>query len=438
MRRLVLYLVCVALAFLLVTPALASAGTTSTADQIAQLQKAVAALKTMTAQQGQQIQALQTQVAAKRTILSGSGAPSGTLGAVGDLYLNTVGYQLYGPKTCLGWGAPVSLKGPKGDAGAVGPPGAKGDVGPIGPAGPKGDAGPAGEDGAIGLQGEKGATGDVGAAGPPGPKGDTGAVGEAGPQGVPGPTGQDGKDGDPGAKGDKGDPGEIGPPGASGEKGDLGPLGPAGPKGDKGDTGDVGPAGRDGSPGAQGEKGATGAVGPIGPDGPKGDKGEPGPDLRQVDGLEGLFSIAPYVGVQTGVMGEAGPSVVFSGANLYAKTDSGVYTLLGLPHGDARVPPQPPASVDVHVGWQDGAWNVGLSWQRVEGDGIIYVIKRRDMSGPEPGPWVWLFGTEHDYYVDIVLPSADAASYQYGVSSYNQYDLQSEMTLSPTVIVPGV
>ena len=62
MRKSVLLIACVAVAVLLLLPAAASA--TTTADQITQLQKAVAALKTLTAQQGQQIQALQTQVAA--------------------------------------------------------------------------------------------------------------------------------------------------------------------------------------------------------------------------------------------------------------------------------------------------------------------------------------------------------------------------------------
>ena len=60
-------------------------------------------LQTLTALQGQQIRVLQAQVAARRPILSGSGAPAATLGAVGDLYLNTATYQLSGPKTCLGW-----------------------------------------------------------------------------------------------------------------------------------------------------------------------------------------------------------------------------------------------------------------------------------------------------------------------------------------------
>ena len=58
-------------------------------------------------------------------------------------------------------------KGPKGDAGAIGPQGPKGDAGAIGPQGPKGDAG------ATGPQGPKG---DVGAIGPQGPKGDVGAT----------------------------------------------------------------------------------------------------------------------------------------------------------------------------------------------------------------------------------------------------------------------
>ena len=102
MRRFVLYLVCGALAFLLVTPAAASA----TTPTLAQLAQEVATLQTQMAQQqalntvqASQIQTLQTQVAAKHAILSGTGAPTAMTGAIGDFYLNTTTYLLYGPKT---------------------------------------------------------------------------------------------------------------------------------------------------------------------------------------------------------------------------------------------------------------------------------------------------------------------------------------------------
>jgi hypothetical protein len=46
------------------------------------------------------------------TILNGSGAPAASLGRVGDLYLDTASYALYGPKTSDGWGGPHVLSAP--------------------------------------------------------------------------------------------------------------------------------------------------------------------------------------------------------------------------------------------------------------------------------------------------------------------------------------
>ena len=50
-------------------------------------------------------------------ILSGSTTPVSTLGVVGDFYFNTAAADLYGPKTASGWGTPVNLKGPQDDTG---------------------------------------------------------------------------------------------------------------------------------------------------------------------------------------------------------------------------------------------------------------------------------------------------------------------------------
>jgi len=144
--------------------------------------------------------------------MSGVGAPAAGLGALGDFYMDSSTYQIYGPKTFAGWSVATSLKGPKGETGAVGA------------AGPKGD---------------------TGATGSQGPKGDTGATGSQGP---------------------------------------------------KGDTG------------------ATGAA---------------GPDLRDVPALAGLFSLAPYVSIEPGTLYDArgktnvgGPSIVFTGANVFTKWDT--------------------------------------------------------------------------------------------------------------------
>jgi hypothetical protein len=255
MRRSVLYFASVVFALLLLTPAVAGASTSSTADQIAQLQKAVAALQTLTAHQGQQIQVLQTQVAEKHAMLNGSGAPAAKLGSVGDFYVNTATHQIYGPKTPSGWGSPTSLIGPKGATGATG---------------------------ATGPQGAKGATGATGASGPQGAKGDTGATGATGPQGLKGDTGATGASGLQGLKGDTGATGATGPQGA---KGDIGatwyagltvPLDSLGSDGDfylNNATADVyqktngswvSEANLTGPQGAKGDTGATGAQGASG------------------------------------------------------------------------------------------------------------------------------------------------------------------------------
>ena len=140
-------------------------------------------------------------------ILSGIGAPTETLGNVGDYYLDLSNSNLYGAKTAQGWGNPISLKGIQGDKGE------KGDTG---------------------ATGQKGDKGDTGATGQKGDKGDTGATGQKGDKGDTGATGQKGEKGDTGQKGDKGDTG------ATGQKGEKGDTGATGQKGDKGDTGTPG------------------------------------------------------------------------------------------------------------------------------------------------------------------------------------------------------
>src|SRR6476469_9050153 len=55
------------------------------------------------------------------TILSGEGAPSPTLGKIGDYYLDKKEALLYGPKNGTGWGiAALNLRGEKGDQGISG------------------------------------------------------------------------------------------------------------------------------------------------------------------------------------------------------------------------------------------------------------------------------------------------------------------------------
>jgi hypothetical protein len=49
-----------------------------------------------------------------RTLLSGSGAPSNALGADGDFYIDTVAFNIYGPKASGAWAGGTSLVGPAG------------------------------------------------------------------------------------------------------------------------------------------------------------------------------------------------------------------------------------------------------------------------------------------------------------------------------------
>jgi len=139
-------------------------------------------------------------------ILSGIGAPTETLGNVGDYYLDLSNSNLYGAKTAQGWGNPISLKGIQGDKGE------KGDTG---------------------ATGQKGDKGDTGATGQKGEKGDTGATGQKGEKGNTGATGQKGEKGDTGATGQKGEKGEKGDTGATGQKGEKGDTGTPGQNGSK-------------------------------------------------------------------------------------------------------------------------------------------------------------------------------------------------------------
>ena len=49
--------------------------------------------------------------AAGSKILSGTANPASSAGAVGDYYLNKTTGDFFGPKTSLGWGTPINLKG---------------------------------------------------------------------------------------------------------------------------------------------------------------------------------------------------------------------------------------------------------------------------------------------------------------------------------------
>ncbi len=81
------------------------------------------------------------------TIHNGTGAPGPSVGIDGDFYIDTTGWEIYGPKAGGAWGAGTSVTGVPG---ATGPAGATGAAGPAGPAGSAGATGAAGPTGATG------------------------------------------------------------------------------------------------------------------------------------------------------------------------------------------------------------------------------------------------------------------------------------------------
>jgi len=167
------------------------------------------------------------------TILSGSGAPSKTLGINGDFYIDTKNLNLYGPKTKGVWKVATSLKSKDvpvvanviGESGAMGQTGAKGATGEKGATGAQGIPGIQGATGLIGTTGLAGAVGTAGTPGVAGAKGDAGATGLAGAVGTAGTPGVAGAKGDAGVAGVKGDTG------TTGGKGDVGLTGAQGSAG---------------------------------------------------------------------------------------------------------------------------------------------------------------------------------------------------------------
>ena len=84
-----------------------------------------------------------------KTLWNGVKDPESTLGAPGDMFINSTTKTLFGPKNLDGtWPAGVAMVGPQG---ATGLTGATGVAGPSGPQGPAGATGPAGADGASGI-----------------------------------------------------------------------------------------------------------------------------------------------------------------------------------------------------------------------------------------------------------------------------------------------
>lgn len=57
------------------------------------------------------------------TVLSGNGPPTGSIGKIGDWYINKDTHYIFGPKDVSGWPTGISLIGPMGATGMVGPQG---------------------------------------------------------------------------------------------------------------------------------------------------------------------------------------------------------------------------------------------------------------------------------------------------------------------------
>lgn len=85
------------------------------------------------------------------SVLSGTIDPDGNTGENGDFFINTVSFQLFGPKSSGTWPTGVSLVGPQGEVGATGADGMPGNDGAPGADGMNGFDGPPGNDGAAGL-----------------------------------------------------------------------------------------------------------------------------------------------------------------------------------------------------------------------------------------------------------------------------------------------
>ena len=172
-------------------------------------------------------------------VLVGNGAPTGSLGNIGDLYIDQANSELYGPKTIDGWGLGVDLVGATGPTGATGATGADSFVtGPTAPASTLSVGTVTTGTAAVTITGTAPSqtidfvvpyvTGPTGEVGPSGAQGNTGPTGA--PSTVTGPTGSTGPEvtGPTGAASTvTGPTGEVGPTGAgaTGPQGDTGPTG---------------------------------------------------------------------------------------------------------------------------------------------------------------------------------------------------------------------
>lgn len=287
-------------------------------------------------------------------VLTGEGPPSNDIGAINQLYLNTLTGDLYKKNESETWDLLANLKGPKGDDGTQG---VDGETGPPGPPGVSGYNGWVAvlalvEDGQrrvvrvtdwTGGNGPKPASGSY--VGESGFVADlVNAVNIRGPQGVPGTQGTKGDTGSSihamsrapvAGDGNNGDAWIDGTNGylyrkASGAWTQVGII--SGPQGPKGEDSTV--------------PGPPGDTGPQGPEGPQGPKGDDGAD-SMVPGPAGT-SIYTATSNPQNVDGNTGDSWINSlTGNIYLKTGASTWTLMGNLKGPQGEPgnegPQGPA-----------------------------------------------------------------------------------------------
>jgi hypothetical protein len=297
-------------------------------------------------------------------VLAGPTAPTGGVGNVGDIFLETSNAVLYGPKTATGWaatGIDLSL-GPTGATGMAGPTGPTGITGPSGPTGAASTV--TGPTGSVGLTGPTGATGGIAFA----------ATGATAPSlTTPGAIWLDTSNGryfvryesqfiEIGVQGEAGPTGPAGVTGPAGE-GSTGPEGQAstvtGPTGPTGDsvTGPTGP-----------ESTVTGPTGPSdGPTGPTGPSSQSGVNVEAITGTLTLdntsakFQFIDPIGNQDLVL----PTGISAGHEIVAKnisTDSFNFYALAIKTPDNTT------VTTIFLG--SYAWVVfdGTQWERLSAD----------------------------------------------------------------------
>jgi len=119
-----------------------------------------------------------------KTLWSGTTDPVSTLGAPGDIFINSATRVLFGPKDLItGWPAGVSILGRQGVKGETGSQGPTGPAGSGGTNGSNGAGGASGSNGAAGSNGTNGTVGTNGSYGMSCAEGGTCIIGNTGPGG---------------------------------------------------------------------------------------------------------------------------------------------------------------------------------------------------------------------------------------------------------------